>query len=296
MAGMENDNRPLGDGSQDHQPTEQFWPSQDTPAGQQGYGQQPGLPAHMARDRRTALRWAVGITVAALLAGGGAIAGVALASPSLPRTPAASSSPANPGGQSGVTAAAPGSQAALLNAALTAADSPAAALSATPAGVTGLASAGQSVPSPATGTAVGRCGRALALARAARLSGHPRQSGAAARFALRCHIRHRIVRFFLLHGVDGQFTFRTRAGTLKTLAYQRGVIESVNGSTSIVVKAADGTVWTWDLVSSTVVRQASGKVSVSTLADGAQVWVGGPVINGSKDARLIFIRPPGGTS
>jgi hypothetical protein len=287
MAGMENYNRPLGDGSQDHQPTEQFWPSQDAPAGQQGYGQQPGLQAHMARDRRKALRWTAGIAVAALLAGGGAIAGVALASPSLPSTPGASSSSANPGGQSGAAAAAPGSQAA---------DSPAAALSATPTGATGLTSAGQSVPSPAAGTAVGRCARALALARAARLAGHPRQAGAAARFALRCHIRHRIIGFFLLLGVDGQFTFRTRAGALKTLAYQRGVIESVNGSTSIVVKASDGTVWTWDLVSNTVVRQASGKVGESALADGAQVWVGGPVISGSKDARLIFLRPPGGTS
>ncbi len=74
------------------------------------------------------------------------------------------------------------------------------------------------------------------------------------------------------------------------------MIESVNGSTSIVVKAADGTVWTWDLVSNTVVRESGGKVSESALASGAEVWVGGPVINGSKDARLIFLRPPGGTS
>jgi hypothetical protein len=152
------------------------------------------------------------------------------------------------------------------------------------------------VTGPGTGTAVGRCAHALAVARAARLSGHPRQAGAAARFAFRCHVRHRIIRFFLLHGVDGQFTFRTRTGSLKTLAYQRGVIESVNGSSSIVVKAADGTIWTWDLVSNTVVREATGKVSESALAGGAEVWVGGPVTNGSKDARLIFIRPPGGTS
>jgi hypothetical protein len=278
---MENYNGPPGDGPPDQQPTEQFWPGQGAPAGERGYGQPP--QAHFARDRRKALRWTVGITVAALLAGGGAIAGVALASRTLPSTPAASSTPATAGGQSGGAAAAPGSQAALLNSALMAADSPGASLSSTPAG-------------PGTGTAVGRCARALAVARAARQSGHPRRAGAAAGLAFRCHARHRIIRFFLLHGVDGQFTFRTRTGALKTLAYERGVIESVNGSTSIVVKAADGTIWTWDLVSNTVVRAATGKVGESALADGAEVWVGGPVINGSRDARLIFIRPPGGTS
>ena len=294
MAGMENNNHPPGDGPQDQQPTEQFWPGQGAPAGEQGSGQQP--QPHFARNRRKALRWTVGITVAALLAGGAAIAGVALASPTLSSTPAASTSAATAGGQAGGAAAAPGSQAALLSSTLSAAGSPAAALQSTPAGATGLTSAGQSVTAPGTGTAVGRCARALALARAARQSGHPRRAAGAFRFAFRCHVRHRIIRFFLLHGVDGQFTFRTRTGALKTLAYQRGVIESVNGGTSIVVKAADGTIWTWDLVSNTVVREATGKVSESALANGAQVWVGGPVISGCKDARLIFIRPPGGTS
>jgi hypothetical protein len=299
MTGMENYNRPPGDGPQDHQPTEQFWPGQGAPAGQQGHGpdwQQPaGLQAHLARDRHKALRWTVGITVAALLAGGGAIAGVSLASNTLSGTPAASTGSAAAGGQSG-GAAVPGGQAALLDAALSTAGSPDATLSSTPAGATGLTSAGQPVTAPGTGTPVGRCARALAAARAARVSGHPRQAGAAARFAVRCHIRHRIVRFFLLHGVDGQFTFRTPAGALKTLAYERGVVESVNGGTSIVVKAADGTVWTWDLVSNTVVRESTGKVSGSALASGEEVWIGGPVVNGSKDARLIFVRPPGGTS
>jgi hypothetical protein len=306
MAGMENDNHPPGDGPQDHQPTEQFWPGQGAPAGQQGYGQHgqqpPGLQTHFARDRRKALHWTVGITLAALLAGGGAIAGVSLASNTVSGTPAASTSTATAGGQTGGGqnggAAAQGSQAAVLNAALTAADSPGASLSSTATSATGVTGAGLSATGPGTGTgtAAGRCARALRVARAARLSGHPRQAGAAGRFAFRCHVRHRIIRFFLLRGVDGQFTFRTSTGALKTLAYERGVIQSVNGSTSIVVKAADGTTWTWDLVSSTVVRESTGKVTESALADGAAVWVGGPVVNGSKDARLIFVRPPGGTS
>jgi hypothetical protein len=292
MAGMENYHRPTGEGPQDQQPTEQFWPGQGTPADEQRHGQQPGPPAHLARGHKVP-RWTVGITLAALLAGG-AITGAALAGNALSGTPAASTS-TGAAGRDGATAAA-GGQAALLNEALTAAGSPTATPSSTPAGTTGLTGAGPAVTGPGTGPAMGRCARALALARAARRSGHPRQAGAAARFAFRCHIRHRIIRFFLLHGAEGQFIFRTPAGALKTLAYERGVIESVNGSTSIVVKAADGTAWSWDLVSSTVVRESGGKVSESALASGVQVWVGGPVVNGSKDARLIFIRPPGGIS
>jgi hypothetical protein len=68
----------------------------------------------------------------------------------------------------------------------------------------------------------------------------------------------------------------------------------VNNGTSIVVKAADGSSWAWQLVSTTVVRDRTGKISASTLAVGEPVWVGGPVVSGVKDARLIFVRPPSG--
>jgi hypothetical protein len=92
--------------------------------------------------------------------------------------------------------------------------------------------------------------------------------------------------------VDGQFSFRAADGSVRTLAYVRGVIESVNNGTSIVVQAADGSSWAWQLVSTTVVRDGTGKISESSLAAGEQVWVGGPVVSGVKDARLIFVRPP----
>ena len=138
---------------------------------------------------------------------------------------------------------------------------------------------------------------AARAARAARQAGQQNSASAAQAATAQCRfIRRRIVRFFLLHGVDGQFTFRTAAGALKTLAYERGVIQSVSSGSSIVVKAADGTTWTWDLVATTVVRDSSGKISESSLAVGEPVWVGGPVVSGAKDARLIFARPPGGTS
>jgi hypothetical protein len=305
---MDNNYRPPGGDPGDHQPTEQFWPGQGTPAGSQDPGQQPGRQAHMAKDRRKALRWTVGIALAAVLAGGGVIAGVSLASPTLSTTPTASTGTASAG-----SAAAPAGQAALLNTALNAAADPNAAAATTagaassgpassgPAssGSAGSGSAGSgAAASPAgAGPAAGPCARAVRDARLARLEGRPLAARRAAAVAvIRCRfIRHRIIRFFLLRGIDGQFTFRGRTGTIRTLAYERGVIESVSSS-SIVVKGDDGTTSTWDLVSNTVVREPGHVVSESALGDGEQVWVGGPVANGTKDARLIFVNPPGGSS
>jgi hypothetical protein len=62
------------------------------------------------------------------------------------------------------------------------------------------------------------------------------------------------------------------------------------------VRAADGTTWTWDLVSNTVVRENGAKTAETALATGQPVWVGGPVSSGIKDARLIVIRPPASSS
>ena len=323
MTAMDNFYRPAGGDPHDHQPTEQFWPSPGVPPGSHGPGPQypgpqypgqqpPGLQAHPASSR-TARRWTVGIALAALLAGGGVIAGMALAGTTLSASPAASTGTSAGGaagrtgtgstgtGSTGAGAAAqggggaPASQAALLNATLNAAGSPDAAVTTTAAGATVPAAAPAGTGATVTTPVVRRCARLARTARAARLSGHPRLSAAARAATARCRfIRRRIVRFFLLRGVDGQFSFRAADGTVRTLAYTRGVIASVNSGTSVVVQAADGSNWTWQLVSSTVVRDASGKISESTLAVGEPVWVGGPVVGGVKDARLIFVRPPSG--
>jgi hypothetical protein len=306
MAAMDNFNRPAGGDPGDHQPTEQFWPGPGVPPGGQGSGheypwqQQPGLQAHPASDRRKARRWTVGIALAALLAGGGVIAGISLASTTLSAAPAASTgtsgSAAVGSGGGGAAArgggAAPASQAALLDATLNAAGSPDAAVTTSAPGATApAAGTGATVTAPA----VGRCAQLARTARAARRTGHPRLSGAARAATARCRfIRRRIARFFLLRGVDGQFSFRAADGSVRTLAYVRGVIESVNNGTSIVVQAADGSSWAWQLVSTTVVRDGTGKISESSLAAGELVWVGGPVVSGVKDARLIFVRPPSG--
>ena len=72
-------------------------------------------------------------------------------------------------------------------------------------------------------------------------------------------IRWALGRLRALGGVDGQFTYHNASG-YHTLAFERGTIQSVN-SADLVVKAPDGTVWTWDIVSDTVTRHNGAKVA-----------------------------------
>jgi hypothetical protein len=104
------------------------------------------------------------------------------------------------------------------------------------------------------------------------------------------HVRAALARLRRLGGIDGQFTFETKAGP-KTLAFERGTIQSVSGQ-DVVVRAKDGTTWNWTLVSDSVVRQDGTKTTSSALSAGELVFVGGPVVSGSHDARLIVIRDP----
>ena len=103
------------------------------------------------------------------------------------------------------------------------------------------------------------------------------------RWALR-RLRH-------LGGVDGTATFHNKTG-FHTLSFERGTIQSVSGS-DVVIKAADGTTWTWHIVSDTVVRKNGSKTTTSALSAGETVFAGGPVVSGARDARLIVIRPSG---
>ena len=103
-------------------------------------------------------------------------------------------------------------------------------------------------------------------------------------------MRDALARLRRLGGIDGQFTFETKAGP-KTLAFERGTIQSVSGQ-DVVVRAKDGTTWNWTLVSDSVVRQDGTKATSSALSAGELVFVGGPVVSGSHDARLIVIRNP----
>jgi hypothetical protein len=152
-----------------------------------------------------------------------------------------------------------------------------------------------SAASPASdvipGQAASATSAAACLIRAAKLraAGHP----LAARAALwRCG--HRLQRVRALGGIHGQFTFETRTGA-RTIAYERGLIQSVSG-TGVVVRAKDGTTWTWVLGGSTVIREGGQRVGASALAAGETVFAGGPVVSGAYDARLIVIRAASSSS
>ena len=102
-------------------------------------------------------------------------------------------------------------------------------------------------------------------------------------------VRLALARLRALGGVDGEVTFHNSTG-YHTLAFERGTIQSVSGS-QVVVRAPDGTTWTWLIVSDTVVRHNGTKTTAGALATGQTVFAGGPVVSGAKDARLIVIRP-----
>ncbi len=104
------------------------------------------------------------------------------------------------------------------------------------------------------------------------------------------HVRDALARLRRLGGIDGQFTFETKTGT-RTLAFERGTIQSVAGE-DVVVRAKDGTTWNWTLVGDSVVREDGTKSTSSALSAGQLVFVAGPVVSGSHDARLIVIRNP----
>ncbi len=235
---MDNMYRPTGGDPQDSRSTEQFWAMNPGPSGRPRPGpfppEAPGMRQHYARDRRRALHWTIGLTAAVVLAAAGVIAGISLGGGS---APAASTSAAGNTSAAG-TGPAPGSQAAALNSALNSADAPG-TLS-----LTSATSAAGTMNNGAARAAVAHpCLRAARAARAARIAGRPRAARAAAGH---CRwLRHRIFRAVLLRGIDGQFTFRTAHG-IRTLAFERGTVQSVSSS-AIVVQASDGTTWTWDL-------------------------------------------------
>lgn len=84
-------------------------------------------------------------------------------------------------------------------------------------------------------------------------------------------------------GYYGSITFRGG-----TLWFERGTIESVSSS-DVVVRAPDGTTIAWQLVKDTVVRDR-GQATTGALSNGELVFVGGPIVSGAKDARLIVVR------
>jgi hypothetical protein len=275
-----------------NQPTEPFWAGPVAPTATPGWGAPPGpgFPGHQTLrlagqpKHRKPLHWMAGLLVAVLLVSGGTIAGMRLAGQSSPASGAAAPAQAGP-------PAIPQREGALLNDTLGDATVPG-ALTAAGATLTRGAGAAAVGAQARLATKGSGCARARQAARSAHRTGLRRLARQIGIGAAHCRLaRRRIFAFFLLRGVDGQFTVQARNGT-KTLAFERGVIVSVSAGKSITVKASDGTTWTWGLVSTTVVRDSQGKVSQSELTAGTQVWAGGPSVQGTKDARLIVVRPP----
>ncbi len=150
---------------------------------------------------------------------------------------------------------------------------------------TGTGAAGQ----PAVPAAASPHGCA-AVARSLLASGHRATARVVWRACLRRYLRLRLwLRHLLIGRLHGQFTITTVNG-IKTFAFERGTIQSVAGS-SVVVRASDGTTWTWHLGTTTLITRSGQSVPASSLAAGQQIFAAGPVGSGADDARRILIRP-----
>jgi hypothetical protein len=106
----------------------------------------------------------------------------------------------------------------------------------------------------------------------------------------------RVGRLRRLGGMYGQFTYETKNGA-RTVAFERGTIESVAGN-DVVVRARNGMTEAWTLTGNSIVREHGKAATDSALASGELVFAGGPVTGGAHDIRLIVIRKAasGGTA
>ena len=146
-------------------------------------------------------------------------------------------------------------------------------------GTSSSASAGSSDAGHLSGVAAVKCAKITAKLRN---SGHP-----AAAMRLHAFCTEPLLRLALVGGEYGQVTFKGKTSP-KTIAFERGTVESVTGS-AITVKAPDGTTWTWDLTARTDVHAVGAGTAQARPATGDRVFVGGPVVSGVRDARLIRI-------
>ncbi len=138
----------------------------------------------------------------------------------------------------------------------------------------------------ATGEDAAGRGACARIERALRRAGYP---VAARRAAAVC--RSPLLRLAAVGGLHGEVTFRASDGT-KTLAFERGTVQTATGSV-MVVRASDGTTMTWAVGAATVVREGGRQVTAAKIKAGDVVFVGGQVVTGANDARLIRITAAG---
>lgn len=149
----------------------------------------------------------------------------------------------------------------------------------------GASAATAAKPIGSAGLLAGRCAKIVH-----KLRSHPAfaASHPALVMRLRAFCGNPLLRLAAVGGEYGQVTFQGKTSP-KTVAFERGTIDSVTGS-SLTVQAADGTRWTWDLIASTVLRQAGHPQAKVVLSTGEKVLVIGLVTAAGKDARLIGVR------
>lgn len=147
---------------------------------------------------------------------------------------------------------------------------------------TSSAASASTTPAPKTTSPGSRTSRCAKIVQQALDSSHPKL---ASRIHALC--TRPLLRLALVGGEHGEVTFRAKSGTT-TLAFERGTVKTDSGGVMSVI-AADGTDWTWDITSSTVVRQGGSKVTSSAIASGDHVLVAGTAAGQSYDARVIRI-------
>ena len=162
-----------------------------------------------------------------------------------------------------------------------------------------VSGSGSAAPAAATSTASGPSGQAAVLNSALSDASYSstttsvQSTPAATKAALR-RVRRALARLRLLGGMHGEFTFETKNGP-RTLAFERGTILSIAGA-DVTVRATDGTIWTWVLTSTSIVRKDGTRTTASKLADGQLVFAGGAVTGATRDALLMVIRAPAKSS
>ena len=305
LAVMDNMHEPPSGDPQESWPTQEIGPSA-AQAGPGGWGQPSAQPGHGQSVHGPIREWGQGPRLVGPEEGWG--------QPSQSRGPGGLGGPAGPGGPTGPpprparprrhgTAAWGGAGLALV-VLLAGGGAAAAQLSSSsapaPTALTGQAaqlntllnsssSSGSAAALSSTAPSSTTTHPCVNRAKKLKAAGYPRAARAVLRFC-----GHALRRLRLLGGMHGEFTFETKTGP-RTIAFERGVIESVSGS-NVVVQAKDGTTWTWVLESSTVIRQGGQKSATSALSDGEHVFAGGSVISGGYDAKLIVVKPASGSS
>jgi hypothetical protein len=119
---------------------------------------------------------------------------------------------------------------------------------------------------------------------------HPCAAKATRQAAAKC-LRVPVAQRLLGHTLHAQLTVKTKTG-YSTVAFERGTIASVSGST-LTVKAADGTTWTWHLLKGSVLRENGGKLAASKLAAGEKILAVGPVAHGNNYVKMARVQPAG---